>query len=263
MAQALELVCVLLLQGSAQAQIPIQCANDVNLDSGECCPVFWGDGSPCGKDSGRGTCQQVVDERAEAGTVDFRVRWPSYFFHRLCVCKGNYGGPDCGECQYGWQGKGCQKSRVVVRRDLADMNAAERQRFVNALHKSKVTLSKRYSIYVSESSVPNSRRSFQRATAFNVANWVHYLTSKTLNQANQLHFAHRSTAFPVWHRLFLLFLESEIRNVTEDDTFFIPVWSWAGKSNCDVCTDDLFGNSGSDGGLTGSIFRSWEVCIRP
>ncbi|GCB81317.1 tyrosinase-like [Scyliorhinus torazame] len=260
MAQMLELVCVLLFLGSARAQIPILCANDVNLETGECCPVFWGDDSPCGWASGRGACQPVAGEHAEAGAIDFRARWPSYFFKRLCVCQGNYGGADCGECKYGWQGAWCQERRVVVRRDLADMNAAERRRFANRLHESKINLSKRYSIYVSESSVPNSRRSFQRATAFNVANWVHYLTSKTLNQANEPHFAHRSTAFPVWHRLFLLFLESEIRNVTEDDAFFIPVWSWKGKSDCDVCTNDLFGSSGSDGRLTGSKFRSWEVC---
>ncbi|XP_078062025.1 tyrosinase-like [Mustelus asterias] len=259
MARASRVAWLLLYLGAARAQIPLPCADRAHVEAGECCPAFWGDGSPCGSASGRGRCREVGGLGGRGERADFRLGWPGYFFRWLCWCAGNYGGADCGECGFGWRGEGCRERHLAVRRELANLTAGERRRFVRNLQASKVTLSKRYAVYASEASAPNSRRSFRRESAFNVATWVHHLTSKTLDEDGRPFYAHRSTAFPVWHRLFLLFLESEIRNVTADDSFFIPVWTWAGKGGCDVCTRDLFGSSGSDGHLKDSIFRSWQT----
>ncbi|XP_038636600.1 5,6-dihydroxyindole-2-carboxylic acid oxidase-like [Scyliorhinus canicula] len=55
-------------------------------------------------------------------------------------------------------------------------------------------------------------------------------------------------------------LEQEIRNITGDDSFSIPFWSWEGKTDCDVCTDDLFGRTRHGSSIMqGSIFSSWRT----
>eukprot|EP00061_Rhincodon_typus_P004247 g22109.t1 len=255
---------LLLLLGATGAQIPIQCATVGHMQSSECCPAYPGDGSPCGSASGRGSCREVETprergerERQGGGTADFRLWWPTYFYMRACACQGNYGGADCGECAYGWRGEHCQERYTVVRRDLANMSRDERQKFVDAMLKAKTTLSQRYVIYASEGATAGSRKGFRRATVFDVATWMHYVCSKTLVTGTGPNFAHQSTAFMAWHKLYLLYLEKEIRNVTGDEGFFIPVWSWAGSANCTVCTDELFGRSQTNGRLTGP-FGDWR-----
>ncbi|XP_067835043.1 tyrosinase-like [Heptranchias perlo] len=269
MPQMFRLVCsLLLLLGVARAQIPIRCASVTNLRRGECCPAAWQDGSPCGQSSGRGRCQDIMtegeSERAERererpNVWDFRLWWPSYFFVRMCVCSGNFAGADCGECQPGWRGTACQEKHVVVRRDLAAMSRRERRIFVDRLHQSKTTLSARYVIYASESDRAGSQLVFRQASVYNVAHWMHYLCAKTLG-VSSTPFAHRSSGFLGWHKMYLLYLETEIRNMTQDDSFFIPVWTWAGKHDCDVCTDDLFGRSDPNGFLLWpSRFSRWRT----
>ncbi|GCC42527.1 hypothetical protein chiPu_0026561 [Chiloscyllium punctatum] len=263
----LELACVLLILGTARAQIPIQCGSPAHVESGECCPPFWGDGSPCGSVSGRGRCQDITREtpqergereREQRNSRDFRLWWPTFFFRQLCVCRGNFGGADCGECAYGWQGAGCQARRVVTRRDISTLSEVERERFVRLLTQSKVILSQRYVIYASGSSAPNSPLAFRRASVYDVANWVHYVSAKSIRTSAEPYYGHRSAAFPSWHRMYLLHLETEIRNLTGDDAFTMPVWSWAGKAGCDVCTERLFGSSQGGGQLSGR-FGSWQV----
>eukprot|EP00061_Rhincodon_typus_P007114 g28460.t1 len=126
------------------AQIPTDCGTAAHIESSECCPVFWGDGSPCGSASGRGSCQDVTGEtppgaqeeraREQINTRDFRLWWPTYFFRRAA---------------------------------------------------------------------------------------------------------------------------GEIRNITGDNSFTMPFWTWPGKGGCDVCTDQLFGSSQAGEQLSGQ-FSSWQ-----
>ncbi|XP_067882677.1 tyrosinase-like [Heterodontus francisci] len=268
MPQMLRLVCSLLLLGTTRAQIPLPCISDDVMRTGECCPNYWADSSPCGSASGRGVCQDIMDEtqwqreermRDQENTEDFRRWWPSYFFHQMCVCNENFWGADCGECKYGWKGPQCQESHVVVRRDFTNMTKDEQDIFIDRLRQSKYTLSKRYAIYASSTGEPNSPKTFREASVYNVAVWVHYICAKPLISETLPSFAHRATAFLVWHRLHLMYLEREIRNITQDENFFFPVWTWAGKSNCDVCTDDLFGSNNDEGNLSpSSMFSTWQ-----
>ncbi|XP_078062026.1 tyrosinase-like [Mustelus asterias] len=259
MARALELVCLLRLLGAARAMIPLPCASLAHIWARECCPEFWRDGSPCGSASGRGGCQAIAGIGRQGGGSDLRAQWPSYFFRRLCVCRGNYGGADCGECKYGWHGGRCQFKNVVVRRDLGSMPRRERLSFIQRLDLSKRTLSKRYAIYASVNATPGAPMAFRRATVYNIAAYLHYLCSKTVTTRQGANYAHRGPAFITWHRMFNVHLEQEIRNITGDDSFFIANWVWQGNANCDVCTDDLFGRSQPDSRLSpDSIFSSWR-----
>uniref|UniRef100_UPI00398F8111 tyrosinase-like n=1 Tax=Pristiophorus japonicus TaxID=55135 RepID=UPI00398F8111 len=262
---------VLLLRlAVAGGQVPIQCATAEHLRAGECCPLFWGDGSPCGEASRRGRCREASPGgggwgaeggwRGRPAGRDFRLRWPAYFYRRLCACAGNFAGADCGECRPGWRGAGCGRPYTVVRRDLARLSPAQRRLFVERLAAAKRTPSQRYAIYASPGPAPGAPLAFRRASVYHVATWMHYVLPKPVPGGEGVIFAHRSTAFPTWHKMYLLHLEAEIRNMTGDDTFFIPVWSWAGKGGCDVCTDELFGRSGPGGWLSRrSVFGSWRT----
>ncbi|XP_060679578.1 tyrosinase-like [Hemiscyllium ocellatum] len=267
MSLGLGLACALFILGTARAMVPIQCGTPAHMKRRECCPTFWADGSPCGINSNRGRCQDITREspwqreereRVHGGSRDFRLWWPTYFFRRLCVCRGNYGGADCSECAYGWWGERCQLRHTVTRRDIAALPLAEQRRFVYRLHLAKVTLSQRYVIYASESHAPGSPMTFRRASVYDVASYLHHVASKHIGSTDT-NYGHRGTAFLSWHRLHLMHLEQEIRNITRDYSFFIPTWTWAGQTHCDVCTDQLFGASLPDGRLSpGSIFSTWR-----
>ncbi|XP_048477234.1 LOW QUALITY PROTEIN: tyrosinase-like, partial [Rhincodon typus] len=165
---------------SGEPLIPTDCGTAAHIESSECCPVFWGDGSPCGSASGRGSCQDVTGEtppgaqeeraREQINTRDFRLWWPTYFFRRA---------------------------------------------------------------------------------------WVHYVCAKPIRTSAEPYFGHRSAAFLIWHRMYLLHLEGEIRNITGDNSFTMPFWTWPGKGGCDVCTDQLFGSSQAGEQLSGQ-FSSWQ-----
>ncbi|GCC18807.1 hypothetical protein chiPu_0022137, partial [Chiloscyllium punctatum] len=268
MSLGLELACVLLILGTARAMIPIQCGSPAHVARKVCCPIFWGDGSPCGSASGRGRCQDIMGEtpkeraeraREHRNTRDFRLWWPTYFFRHLCVCQGHFGGVDCGECAYGWQGAKCQVKHIVIRRDISTLSLAEQRLFVHRLHLAKTTLSQRYVIYASSSPVPYSPLVFHRATVYDVAVFLHYICFKMVSVDSETTFGHRGTAFLSWHRLHCIHLENEIRNMTGDQSFSLPYWSWPGKTHCDVCTNNLFGASLPNGQLSSlSIFSSWR-----
>ncbi|XP_060679576.1 tyrosinase-like [Hemiscyllium ocellatum] len=269
MSLGLELACALFILGTARAMVPIQCGTPAHMKRRECCPTFSADGSPCGIISNRGRCQDITREspwqreereRVHGGSRDFRLWWPTYFFRRLCVCRGNYGGADCSECAYGWWGERCQLRHTVTRRDIAALPLAEQRRFVYRLHLAKVTLSRRYVIYASESHAPGSPLTFRRASVYNIAAYLHYTCAKIISVHPNSTYAHRGSAFLGWHRLLAIYLEQEIRNITGYQDFALPYWNWAGQTHCDVCTDQLFGASLPDGRLSpGSVFSNWTT----
>ncbi|XP_072349715.1 5,6-dihydroxyindole-2-carboxylic acid oxidase-like [Scyliorhinus torazame] len=140
------------------------------------------------------------------------------------------------------------------------MSPREQGTFIQRLDLSKKTLSNRFVIYASERASPRSRKSFRRVSVYDTASYMHYLCAKSIGGRGIVDYAHRSPLFLVWHRMWHIHLEQEIRNITGDDSFSIPFWSWVGKSHCDVCTDDLFGrNEGGGQIMPNSIFSSWRT----
>ena len=62
----------------------------------------------------------------EQGTADARFLWPTVVFENVCVCKGNYWGVGCGECNFGWMGSDCNtKKTPVVRKSFARLTTEE------------------------------------------------------------------------------------------------------------------------------------------
>ena len=87
----------------------------------------------------------------------------------------------------------------------------------------------------------------------------------TADTDNFLDFAHKSTGFPTWHRLFLLWLEREIQIMTDNHTFRLPYWDWRDPLQRDVLFQrDRLGEN-VDGNVEGVLFdddmwqtRCWE-----
>ena len=74
-------------------------------------------------------------------------------------------------------------------------------------------------------------------------------------------FAHESSGFLTWHRLFLLWFEREMQIALEDRTFTIQYWDWTVESNRNsLFTDDKLGGN-DNGDVTGEYYGSqnWET----
>ena len=82
---------------------------------------------------------------------------------------------------------------------------------------------------------------------------------------NFLDFAHESTGFPTWHRLYLLWIEREIQIMTSDHTFRVPYWDWRDPLQRDVPFQRKRLGENIDGNVEGDLFdddkwkiRCWE-----
>jgi len=274
-------VGLLLLVGSCLCQFPRPCANSEGLRTKECCPVWEGDGSPCGHKSGRGKCGDVRVSLAEDSKSypykgkDDREKWPTEFFNRTCNCFGRYGGFDCGECMFGYYGPECNEYQNHIRKDVMKLSAEEKKKLVDYFDQAKTTINPDYVIATAtrEEMGPNGENpQFVDASTVDLFAWIHYyVTHPTYLPDGKvwqgIDFAHAASAFPIWHRVELLFFENEIKKMTKDNSFTLPYWDWRGKKECDVCTDDLMG--GPDPTCPnlispGSPFSKWQtVCSKP
>ena len=77
-------------------------------------------------------------------------------------------------------------------------------------------------------------------------------------------YAHESTGFPTWHRLFLLWLEREIQVVIKDHTFRLPYWDWCQPSQREILfRRDRLGENVNNGGVmtvNGDLFdNGWDT----
>uniref|UniRef100_UPI00398E9130 tyrosinase-like n=1 Tax=Pristiophorus japonicus TaxID=55135 RepID=UPI00398E9130 len=240
----MRLLLALALVMSTRGQIPRPCATERHLASRTCCPL-WGLSDP---------------SSPSPPPLDFRLGWPAYFFGRLCACAPGYGGFDCGECAHGLRGPRCQHRHLVERRDLRQLLPTELGLFLDRLVLAKRARSPRYLIYTSASPRPGAPRRFRHASLYHVFTWAHYLCAKRRGDGAPGAYAHGGPAFPLWHRLYLLAFEREMRNLTGDPDLSVPYWTWAGQAACDVCTDNIFGSSNARGLLNpSSRFFSWPT----
>ena len=72
------------------------------------------------------------------GTADARYLWPTVVFEHVCSCSGNYGGYNCMECDFGWEGTDCQtRKEPVIRKHFASLTKTEKNAFVDATKATK------------------------------------------------------------------------------------------------------------------------------
>jgi len=274
-------VGLLLLVGSCLCQFPRPCANSEGLRTKECCPVWEGDGSVCGIKSGRGKCADVKVSSAPVAKQypfkgkDDREDWPLNFYNRTCMCFGRFGGYQCGECRFGYYGPDCSSYNNHVRRNVMSLSGEEKKKLIDYFDLAKNTVNADYVIATAtrDEMGPNGENpQFADVTTYDMFAWIHYYVTHPTFLGNgevftNIDFAHMASAFPIWHRVELLFFENEIKKLTNDNDFAIPYWDWRGKTECDVCTDDLMGGqSPEDPNLISakSPFGHWKgVCTLP
>ncbi|XP_030048302.1 5,6-dihydroxyindole-2-carboxylic acid oxidase [Microcaecilia unicolor] len=276
----LPLLLLLLHLPYGAAQFPRQCVTPETLKSRACCPSLTQvTTDPCGFSQGRGQCVPVtIDSRPHGSQYpyvgqDDRERWPTRFFSWTCRCTGNFSGYNCGACKPGWSGGNCDQPVLAVRRNILDLSAVERLRFINALNLAKrtvhpvyMTATRRYEEIMGPG---DNTTQFENVSIYNYFVWTHYYSvSKTflgagLKSFAEIDFSHEGPAFLTWHRYHLLQLERDMQEMLQDPSFALPYWNFAiGGSKCDICNDDLMGaRSNFDSTLISlnSVFSQWQI----
>ena len=202
-------------------------------------------------------------QRPDTKKPDFRYNWPAQIFTRVCKCTGNWFGYDCSRCKRGYGGPDCteKKQDFVVRKSFLDLSASEKNRIIEILNMAKYMESD-FTVPIAEP--PTSTGSFKSLSLYDVFATFHYYTIRddedTLKEENKLlaeyrisDFAHEGPGFLPWHRAYLLYFETELQHMLNDNTFALPYWDWTAydalKDRNDIeCPDifsvDLFGKNG-------------------
>ncbi|XP_070566801.1 tyrosinase-like isoform X2 [Ptychodera flava] len=248
-------VFIAFLCSQCTGQFPKDCLSPHALSSKECCPVPEGHRAKCGG-AGRGTCEDLSVESADwsdyVGDRD-RFQWPYVFFHRACKCEGNYDGPDCGTCKFGFYGGLCADRVMLVRKNILKMPRAEVEKVKAYILEAKNTVSKvqvATSLYVDMEDGRNPF--FNDINEYDLFTWLHYYATRPNIQrpagcqgdgATRVDFAHAGPAFFSWNRLHLLLFERMLQRVNNDYTFALPYWDFSEATHCDVCNDIYMGDS--------------------
>ncbi len=268
-----------------EALIPLDCVANVTKTASSCCPKSKINGLVCGG-YGRGTCGKVVPPMQYIPAVfhmDDRTAWPSRFFSQACQCEGNFFGPACDECWFGWTGPDCLTPKKVVRKDIRAMTPSEQKVFVDVLAKS-MTWPSGYAVLIESDnfhSDPLNKPKFESASIQYMMAYMHRYGSRTTLFKNDidcekygiLDFIHDGPVFATWHRYYMLLWERMLANIAKMvhgvDDFTVPYWDWVGMKECDICTNELIGAPGQNDtfGLrldAASPFTNWtEYCYEP
>ena len=265
-----------------QAQIPKDCASTGRT----CCPVptgVTGATTGCGNNLGRGVCRSVSSQcyTEYPNNGDPRRNWPSYFFDQICHCNGNYSGFDCGECRFGYEGNDCNtKSKLRERRNIMNMNNSEWKDYNIKIIRSKNAEESRYVVVLDNKPVSIS--------LYNMFVWMHHYVAKnnkdkydkqesgmlyiiiyannyfTLYQFLANDYAHESTGFLTWHRLFLLWFEREMQILLNDPSFTVQYWNWTNTNDrTSIFSVKKLGSNSDNGTVTSKYYgeNNWKsVC---
>ena len=71
-------------------------------------------------------------------------------------------------------------------------------------------------------------------------------------------FAHEGQGFPTCHRLYLLAWERALQEMSGDENYAIPFWDWTESEKCEICSEELLGNTSSNGNVVGKYFEKYE-----
>ena len=220
------ILCFLLVASVCQkteSQFPRVCTDLASLKSKTCCPIPKNFAGPCGSDGNRGTCDVLVIRKLNYGYSHFkefqydddRHDWPRALYNRTCKCNGNFGGYDCGKCEFGYRGTNCTEKKTVIRRNFLKLSTEEKDRYMQYVNESKHVLS---DFVVSTKFYDEISRAvdagedtgglFHNITISDLFTWIHYYSGReTIYPHNvtrsDLDFAHKGQGFLTWHRLFL------------------------------------------------------------
>ena len=225
-------------------QFPSVCNTPESLDTKTCCP------NNCG---GRGKCENVTagvsaqskcanpevleilrdtPNVPEKGTADARYQWPTVVFENVCVCEGNFWGPDCTECAFGWTGDDCKEKKTpVIRKSFARLSEEERQTLMNATLQLKRETG-RWSVVVGEpANYSTGTVTLQNVSTYDFFIYLHDYVARDSNCSSEnmdifIDFAHSGPVFPVWHRRYMLTVEREFQRITKNASFGFPYWQW-------------------------------------
>ena len=230
--------------------------------------MFSGHLEACGG-PGRGVCEQIPEVRlqywpAPPEEFDDRVNWPHFYVHQGCRCLGNFYGADCSKCKFGFSGRDCnEKSEKLVRRNILDYSPREKQIFQQTVLRSKYISSGLGVVLPPDNSTNTTGIRMVALSIYDTFQYLHYRTSHgTVDQCQGINFAHGGAAFPTWHRRYMLWIERELRTISNDPSFTLPYWDWIDDENCTVCTNDLVGavnRTGNDTLEKESPFAEWDT----
>ena len=257
----LQFVLLTISPRSTRGQFPSVCNNPYYIESKTCCP------NNCGGPA-RGACRNIAGEVAAQwesadpavtsimldapnnpakGTADARYQWPTVVFENVCECKGNYGGVDCNQCDYGWSGEYCDTKTLVTRKAFSRLTDEEKEAFVQATLDLKNEMGY-WSVIVHEpSSYTTGSVTLQDVSTFNYFIFLHEYTARAhqqvcleANNGVKIDFAHQGPVFPVWHRNYLLVIEREFQRIMDNDSFGLPYWQWE-ENDMSMFTPQYFG----------------------
>ena len=182
------------------------------------------------------------------GTADARYLWPTVVFEHVCSCSGNYGGYNCMECDFGWEGTDCQtRKEPVIRKQFASLTKTEKNDFVDATRQLKSEMGV-WSVIVAEPrNYSVGTVTLQNVSTYNLFVFLHDYVARDdsgactdINDGNIIDFAHEGPVFPVWHRRYLLMLEREFQRIMNNNSFGLPYWPWE-ENDRSPFTEDYYG----------------------
>ena len=166
--------------------------------------------------------------------VDSRYLWPTVVFEQVCHCNGNFGGVDCNECAYGWNPEtNCETRKdYVIRKSFSRLSPKEKEDFVDATLELKNETGY-WSVVVEEPANYSGFVTLQNVSTYNFFIYMHGYAARSdagvCLQADDnitIDFAHAGPVFPVWHRHYLLIVESQFQRIMDNNSFGLPYWQW-------------------------------------
>ena len=130
---------------SAQGQFPRACISRSSLKNRECCPVPQDFTTSCGSDGNRGKCHEFTvrgwnltySHFKEFHKEDDRQLWPNPLYTRVCKCNANFGGYDCGDCEFGYHGKSGDQKTILKRKNFQTVSDEEKDRYMRYVNMSR------------------------------------------------------------------------------------------------------------------------------
>ena len=138
---------------SASGQFPAAYTDNANKGTKVCCPsncsgphhgtcVNITGNESTNWSSIQGPGKTVVNMVKRVGevfsTIDSAYQWPTEVFTSVCVCRDNYAGPDCSECDFGYEmdnvaGTCKEVSSFRERKNILTMSEQERMDLIKVL----------------------------------------------------------------------------------------------------------------------------------
>ena len=258
---------------SCWAQFPAVCNTNESISSKTCCP------NNCGGII-NGECTNIKSRAVKAwslsnpdviaymlnstnipgkGKADMRYQWPTVVFENVCMCTGNYYGPDCTDCKFGYTGTDCNtKAPIRMRKQFSSLTAYEKEQLIRGFSELKNEYG-RYAVAVDDPpSYTNGGVTLQNVTTFDMITYLHFLVARetNCNLSNTIDFAHEGPVFPVWHRHYLLTLEREFQRILSNSSFSLPYWSWE-SSEMDMFTVDYLGTPATNYSQVSNVTASY------